>query len=420
MKKKIFAILSLALLGAILVSAAACGPKIADNTEHFDSITKTLKLNKDFSGKKLLGEDSNGIGSATLNGDTTDGDTSTFSLAEGGYVRVRYQGVDTPESTYEVQKWGKAASKFTNERLHLATEIVLESTTSGVPKKDSVGQRSLCYVWYKTEKDDFKCLNLELVENGYSENKEGADNPYYSYFQKAETFARGIKLRIWSDLDDPLFDTSPIPFSLRDFDENEELYHAGTKVFLDAYVTDSSTAASSGAVTLIIAQYDEESRKQYKLTLYAGHTNSTGSMRIGDLYHLSGTLDKYNENWQLTGVMVDQDDKGKEDASWRKQLSYFLTFDASSPYYTGEKSSNCYGDVTVTEIVSLEDKTLTFKGTAPKIDDTTPEFTFTVTVPDDYADTIKKGSTLSVNGCYQFEANSGNLTIVNYSDITIK
>lgn len=42
-----------------------------------------------------------------------DGDTTQFTSYNGNYtVKVRYLGVDTPESTSEVEEWGRSASLF--------------------------------------------------------------------------------------------------------------------------------------------------------------------------------------------------------------------------------------------------------------------------------------------------------------------
>lgn len=424
MRKKIISVCVTAVLALCCIFAVACGGndgKIADNTEHVDAITKTLKLSKPFDGKRLMQEGGGGIEEATLIGETTDGDTSNFSLKSGGSVTVRYQGVDTPESTAGVEKWGKAASKFTNEQLKSATQIVIESAKSGqVPDKDSVGQRSLCYVWYKTASSDFKCLNLELVENGFSLNKEAATNAYYSYFQKAEEFARGFKLRLFSDLDDPLFNTAVIDISLKDLKANPNNYEENSKVRLKAYLTDM-TKSGSGAITFEIAQYDATENKEYKLNLYAGYRGSAVNMRVGDLYQIVGTLQKHDGAWQISGVEVDNDSKGDE-ISWRAQLSYYLVFNELSPLYTQKVTSNCYGDVTVTELVGLEGKQLTFKGTAPKYDEnkTPVEFTFKVTVPDDYNESIYEGARLSIAHGFQFEARSSVVTVTDYANLTIK
>ncbi len=421
MKKRLFALIAIVMAACCIFAACGGGSKIADNTEHFDTITKTLKLTKSYEGKKLMSAD--GIGVATLNGNTTDGDTSNFSLAEGGSVTVRYQGVNTPESTAGVEKWGKAASNFTNERLHAATVIVIESASGGVPEKDSVGQRSLCYVWYKTATDDFKCLNLELVENGYSPNKEDADNAYYSYFQKAEQFARSIELRLYSKLDDPLFDTAVQSLSLKKINEEPDSFTENTKFRLYAYISDKKTA-SSGAVTLTISQFDEETGKVYSLPLYAGHTASTGNMRIGDLYYIVGSLEKYDSSWQLAGVKVDNERNNTEgeEWSWRSQSNYCLIFDSSHSFYTQNLTVNCCSNVTVRS-ATLAGTTLTFVGTAnqPGEAGKAVEYTFTVTVPETYTDgTIKEGTTLAVSACYQFAKGSNKLSIPSYSNITIK
>lgn len=413
--KKLFLILTTVAAIAVCGVCAACSPKIADNTEHFDKITKTLKLSKSYEDKKLMSDD--GIEKATLIGDTTDGDTSGFRLAGGGSVTVRYQGVDTPESTAGVEKWGKAASIFTNERLHLATEIVIESASGGVPDKDSVGGRPLCYVWYKTAQDDFKCLNLELVENGYSTNKESATNGYYGYFQKAERFAKSIKLRLFSDLDDPLFNTAVQDISLKSIAEEPTKFSENMKVRLLAFIQDTYTS-TSGAVTHTIAQYDEASGKTYTLPLYAGYKGAATSMRIGDLYQIVGTLQKHDGNWQISGVTVDNDRKGDSEISWRSQLSYALKFDDKDQHFADKLNSNFFGNIAVRSF-TLEGTKLTFKGSALKTDDTTSDFTFTVTVPENYDGEIKEGSVLTVSVGYQLEAASGQVVIPNYSYISI-
>ncbi len=422
MKKKFLLAFTVGVL-AVCCALGACGggggTKIADNTEHFDKITKTLKLSKSYEGKKLMTAGGGGIGKATLVGETTDGDTTNFALEEGGTIAVRYEGVDTPESTAGWEKWGKAASNFTNERLHEAIEIVIESSTGDVPEHDTAsGYRYMGYVWYKTAKDDFKLLNLELVENGFSMNKESASTGYYSYFQKAEQFARGIQLRLFSELDDPLFNTAAISLSLKEINENPSSFKENSKVEFYAYISDMYTA-SKGAITFTIAQYDEATGKSYSLPLFAGY-GTTGTMRVGDMYHIVGTLQKYSGNWQVSGVeLSDSDSKGDEEKTWRSQLSYYLNFDASHNLYQQELTSNFYGDVTVTS-VALDGTKLTFTGTAPKIDGDTPSYTFTVEVPADYNGAIKEGSTLIVSGCYQFEERSGELTVPNYSNIRIK
>ena len=65
-----------------------------------------------------------------------DGDTSHFevsaSVDPSGVIKARYLAVDTPESTGQIEEWGKAASRFTKEKLSTATSIILESPAAAI------------------------------------------------------------------------------------------------------------------------------------------------------------------------------------------------------------------------------------------------------------------------------------------------
>lgn len=408
--------LALVTLTACLAVTACNKSKIADNTEHYDEITKTLKLSKSYEGKSLM---TDGICKAKMADETTDGDTTYFTLESGGGANVRYQGIDTPESTAGVERWGKAASKFTNERLKMATEIVIESGTGGAPEKDSVGQRFLCYVWYKTEEDDFKLLNLELVENGYSKNKENATKGYYPYFQKAEKFARSIELRLFSKLPDPLFDMDPVDLSLKELNEDPDSFKEDIKVTLYAYVSDKYTS-SSGAVTFTIGQYDVASGKAYETTLYAGHTTSTANMTIGHLYHIAGTLQKHNGAWQVSGVYLDNYAKGNEEKSWVSQLNYYMIFDETHKFYTGKTTANAMGYVTVLTVAGTENGVLTFTGKTIETDKTEHTYTFTVPAIEGIESKVTVGKKLAISAGYQVEDGSNKVVIPSGSNITVK
>jgi hypothetical protein len=60
-------------------------------------------------------------------------------------------GIDTPESTGQIEPWGKPASIYTKSKLQNAKEIVLESDEVGTPVFDSTGERYLAWVWYRNE-----------------------------------------------------------------------------------------------------------------------------------------------------------------------------------------------------------------------------------------------------------------------------
>ena len=99
-----------------------------------------------------------GIGQVRL-ARTIDGDTAHFYDLNGDYIKVRFLGINTPESTYENDPWGKAASRYTAEKLRNAKTIVLESSGS----RTDAYERYLAYVWV-----DEVLLNLQIVQEAYS------------------------------------------------------------------------------------------------------------------------------------------------------------------------------------------------------------------------------------------------------------
>ena len=410
--KKIIPVLVTLLLVLSCVLVACNSNKIADNTEHYDKITKTLKLSKMYTGKSFAKD---GIGEVKV-GSYTDGDTTNF--VQGGTVTIRYYGVDTPESTSGWEKWGKAASNFVEEQLSKAELIVLESTTNGAPKTDSVGQRFLGYVWYKTAEDkNLKLLNLELVENGFSNNKCEASDPYYDYFQKAQKFARSIKLRLYSDLDDPLYSDEVKDLSLKDFTANPAAFKDYIGFYrIEAYLT-KVTIGSSGTHSFVATQRGDDG-KEYTIDVYTGYNDDSGSkMKLGDLYTIIGVLKERNGGWQLSGIEFDDIYEGEQKTK-TKQSNYYLTFD-STVKYGDNYSKNYYGDVTVTAVeYNAETGTLTFTGTAKQLKSggatgTEKTFTFSVKAANG---SVKVGDTVRLTGIQEVR-NSGNVTILDYTKL---
>lgn len=438
--KRTFSIFLLLVLAASCFSLIACN-KVADNTEYYDSITKTLKLSKSYDGKSFL---SDGIGKAIVER-YTDGDTTQFRLAQGDVVSIRYYQIDTPESTGGVEKWGKAAANFVKKQLSVSgTEIVLEATADKA-EKDSYGTRYLGYVWYKHPDGQFKNLNLEIVENGFSDNTglNTSKYPYYSYFEKAQSFARKIQLRIYSELDDPLFTEDPMDITLKEFsaferefvpgdekkgnkEANLDLYNpeseSGGKVRIEACLT-SLYVSNSDTHTYTASAYDAQTGETYTLNVYTMYGNASASeLKVGHLYTIIGDIQLYYGKFQLSGIKYSEVLPIKNGTTL-KQSNYYLTFD-SSVKWIKQYSATLYSDVTVTEVSAVDNGSLTFKATSKqakyggfKDDDVT--FTFTVAVPVGYTNAITVGSVLALRG-YQFVVNSGEITVTNYSDITIK
>lgn len=366
--KKINKLLTCLFLIVVCLTIVACGSKEIDKYGEYDEITKTLKLSASYTEtSSFLTE---GAGYATVTS-LTDGDTTNFKLSTGQYITIRYYNVDTPESTGQVQKWGKAATLFVKERLSVATSIVLEATSTPAVK-DSYGTRYLGYVWYKiNENDDYKLLNLELVENGLSKNKgiNTGDYKYYSYFKKAEDFARENKLRLFGDYADPAYSTSAEKITLKEFYNNPDAYYnsdldAGSKVRFQAYVTDL-TVSSSGTYTYKVKQ--EVDGETFSINLYAGYSSaavvSFNALTIGNLYSITGNIAKHNGEWQVSGIIFNAMESGG-DYLTVIQKDYLCTFD-SSVAYTSKWGTSLFNDVVVTGAV-MEGTNLKLTGEAKR------------------------------------------------------
>lgn len=401
--------------------------KIADNTEILSEVTNTCKLTKTYEGKSFLQD---GIGEATV-AYLTDGDTFTAKLKkEGTNATIRFHSIDTPESTGSVQKWGKAASNFVKERLGKAgVQIVLEATATPA-ELDSYGSRYLGYVWYRySVSENFKNLNLEIVENGFSENM-GNDTtkfPYNEYFKKAENAAHAIKLRMWSDLPDPLYSENPVETTIKDIYDQIDIYYnaehdSGAKVTIDAYIK-SATVSATGTTSFIAAQRDAATGVEYEIQIYGGYSSMSGSkLMVGHYYNIIGDIQKHNSKFQIASIKFNTMLSNSKGYTTIKQRNYYLVFD-NNLEYVDNYSDVLYTDVTVVSS-SVENNVLTIEGTAykrsysGKSEDTTA-FTFRVNVEEGFVNNFTTGKTFSVQG-YQFTENSGVIDILNYSAITLK
>ena len=98
--------------------------------------TDKLKLTASYAGKSFVRD---GIGEVKLT-NAIDGDTATFN-DNGTTITVRFNAVNTPESTYKLEPWGKAAARFTANILRNANKIVLQTDALDPARLDSTGKR---------------------------------------------------------------------------------------------------------------------------------------------------------------------------------------------------------------------------------------------------------------------------------------
>ena len=248
-----------------------------------------------------------------------DGDTTQFTSYNGCYtVKVRYLGVDTPESTSEIEEWGKSASNFNKNILKNAKHVIVQSagcakTGECVPADLDSYNRSLAYVWYTNEEnptqDDFRNLNLELVYEGYSlfsGTLEEMDEDFYYAFVDANDIAKAQKKHMYSSETDPnyyygdavelgldrLYDTN--------FYTNSDDYGNKYSMYCDEYTKwtfEGVVSKKDGTAFYLQDTIDGETYGLYVYTL-----RSYAPIKVGNRIKVSGVLQYYGGAYELTGL----------------------------------------------------------------------------------------------------------------------
>ena len=183
-----------------------------------------------------------------------DGDTTHMTTKSLNYtVKMRYLGINTPESTSEIEEWGLTASYF-NKYIYSGDDTIYETylkkTTPVKPTHKGVTSailmspafaydcgkitkedlklgsleptkyeaevdgynRNLIYIWYADVPNptinDFRCLNLEMAAQGLSISGDFGDmNPDFRLaFSTANLVAEANGLHRFSGLIDPNYD----------------------------------------------------------------------------------------------------------------------------------------------------------------------------------------------------------------------
>ena len=139
----------------------------------------------------------------------TDGDTANFTTIDGTYLRCRFLGINTPESTAKVEAWGVKASKWMASVFEKAVDFCLVCDADAYGTLDSSGSRALAFVWYKTSATDelhpnqWRLYNLECVEQCYSKNQLFTDSSlgYLSAFTAADERGERCGGRVYGQSD---------------------------------------------------------------------------------------------------------------------------------------------------------------------------------------------------------------------------
>ena len=271
-----------------------------------------------------------------------DGDTTQFNVptdvSESGILKARYLGINTPESTGTIEKWGKAASKFTREKLSTAAAILVESDDDQWNFDNTSSHRCLLFIWYKPdEQSDYRNLNLEILQEGYAVASNSGGNRYGETMLKALAQAKALGLHVHSDEVDPLF------------------YEGDTKeVTIKAIRTDPTplvgiNVAFEGVIvreysnTLYVEEYDEEDGVYYGIPVYYGfnmNSSALAFMKIGNRVRFVGSVQYYEAGgtYQVSGL---QYKPRKPEESCRlvsegHEIDYVLTDPAE--FLNGKKS----------------------------------------------------------------------------------
>lgn len=292
-----------------------------------------------------------------------DGDTTHVETFNLGYtVKIRYLSIDTPESTSEIEEWGLSASNyskyiytgeesyknsitdttdFTNVQAGVTSLILigqdasinaetmtledlkLNSTEEGTyPATADGNQRSLAYVWYATvenpTKDDFRCLNLEMVYQGFSYgvgSRSDTSDYIYRMFDAAHLSAQANHRHIFSGLIDNNYyyyeDTPPQNLSLKKLYEkaktDTEIGYYPESPFCDK----KTLYRVEGYVTrrLATAFYIQDKPSYTEAEIAAGEcygiyvfTYSETPIRPGDFVRVIGAISSYGGTFQMQGI----------------------------------------------------------------------------------------------------------------------
>jgi len=253
-----------------------------------------------------------GLGAAVLKS-TTDGDTANFEVS--GYsetVKLRFLGINTPESTAKVEPWGKKASLFVKHILETAHTVVLINDVPVFGQRDNAGNRFLGFIWYKaTAEADFRLLNLEIVEQCFSRNFLFETNSticdYRAQFEAAEAHGLECGYRVYGT-PDPDYDYSdnvaePTIRYLRDhYDEYgiTEGGSSGKQLIISGLVVGQM---GDSMVMRDITDVDEDTGEYCSMYAYAGYNSSLASVvSVGDVIKIYARATMYNGNIQLSDL----------------------------------------------------------------------------------------------------------------------
>ena len=344
MKRFTFRILSLLLIvcivGAVFTACNDPQPETPSEPAHVDYVDRVkLDMNSSTKKQEVKWGDKSHI----------DGDTSHFEVSKDidptGLIKARYLAVNTPESTGQIEEWGKAASRFTKEKLSAAVSIILESD-SDKWNYDGNG-RYLVWIWYQPSADaPYRCLNIELLQNGLAAGSSASEGRYGTSAVAAIAQATREKLYKFSGQKDPEFPYGEAAsITLKELRTNIDKYE-GQKVAIEGIITYNSD------YTAYIESYDTETDMYYGIQVFYGYNSQLiPVLAQGNIVRIVGVITKHYDTYQITSLKYNP--MRPEDPANTSQISTGNTVafrEVSAAQFTGSK----------TVLVGEENKTFSF------------------------------------------------------------
>ena len=338
MKNKSWTLLLLSVASAS--SLCSCG-----SGTFATPLTDALKFTETFTESDKFISPSDGvhaIGEITISS-VVDGDTLNFYNGRNVDIKktsdisytVRFNGINTPESTARIEPWGVKASQYVKSILwdsqnekQRPYSVVLINDIATYGQLDGTSERYIGFVWYKMNEDsDYRLLNLEIIEQCYSLNLLSAHSdycPYYATFVEAARVAKQNGKRVYGEKDP-------------DYDYTDTILDVSIRYVRDNYQalgvsdTDSLDESSSGVklrITALIVGFsgdnfflrdvtDADNNGEYA-SIYAyaalSITAAAKSFKVGQIVRFVCKATKYKNNVQLTdlkNVSTSQNDDDK-------------------------------------------------------------------------------------------------------------
>lgn len=249
-----------------------------------------------------------------VDGDTThfdpikDSSITPYNAADfaktDGYVKARYLAINTPESTGQIEEWGKKASKFTRSKLEAASQqggsIIIESDTS-TWDHDSTGERYTLWIWYRLpDATEYRNLNIEILQEGLAYGSSTSNNRYGTTASAALAQAKAYKLYVFSGEKDPEFYYGDaIPVTLKELRCHIEDYN-GLRVSVSGVITTEFNNS------VYMEELDDETGVYFGMAVYYGFTKGTLNevLVVGYEVNVVGVVSYYEtgDTWQLSDI----------------------------------------------------------------------------------------------------------------------